>query len=159
MTIQVNENLFWLAGLLEGEGSFCSGPPSNPNCPFISVQMTDEDIIEKVSLIFGVKYSSSKPRKAHHKVTYRTTLKGKRAIELMKVLKPFMGIRRQSQIDNAINSNRILPMGRKPKINSEELSKIQNRLSNGEKLKDIAMSFNVSSKNIRRSITRSSMRV
>ena len=77
----------------------------------------------------------------------------------MKVLKPFMGIRRQSQIDNAINSNRILPMGRKPKINSEELSKIQNRLSNGEKLKDIAMSFNVSSKNIRRSITRSSMRV
>jgi AraC family transcriptional activator FtrA len=25
--------LFWLAGLLEGEGSFIAGPPSAPSCP------------------------------------------------------------------------------------------------------------------------------
>ena len=27
--------LYWLAGILEGEGTFMSGPPSRPNAPVV----------------------------------------------------------------------------------------------------------------------------
>ena len=33
--------LHWLAGLLEGEGTFMTGPPSSPGLPVIAVNMTD----------------------------------------------------------------------------------------------------------------------
>lgn len=54
-----NNDLHWLAGLLEGEGSFMKPSPSSPNCPIISLQMTDEDIVKRVSLLFNCKYHSS----------------------------------------------------------------------------------------------------
>ncbi len=40
--------LHWLAGLLEGEGSFMVGPPSDPRRPAIAVQMTDEDVMRRI---------------------------------------------------------------------------------------------------------------
>ena len=46
--------LYWLAGILEGEGSFMKGVPSNPNSPRIAIQMTDKDVLEKVAAIFKV---------------------------------------------------------------------------------------------------------
>jgi hypothetical protein len=38
------ETLIWLAGILEGEGSFMKGPPSSPNRPVISMVTTDIDV-------------------------------------------------------------------------------------------------------------------
>ena len=35
----------WLAGLLEGEGSFMPGPPSNPRMPIICLAMNDADVM------------------------------------------------------------------------------------------------------------------
>ena len=103
-----NDDLFWLAGLLEGEGSFMHGPPSAPNTPRISINMTDEDIIARVAALFDVKY--------HHvrltpygvergwKPSFVCTITGKRAIELMKILSPLMGNRRKSKIYEIISS-------------------------------------------------------
>jgi hypothetical protein len=45
--------LHWLAGLLEGEGSFTAGPPSSPRMPVISVNMTDEDVVARLGRIPG----------------------------------------------------------------------------------------------------------
>ncbi len=50
------DEFFWLVGLLEGEGSFMPGPPSEATRPRISIQMTDENVIRRVARIFGKKY-------------------------------------------------------------------------------------------------------
>jgi hypothetical protein len=59
----MNQNdIYWLAGLLEGEGSFMKGAPSNKRLPIISMQTTDGDIAEKVGKMFNVKVYSRKRR-------------------------------------------------------------------------------------------------
>lgn len=99
-------DLIWLAGYLEGEGSFSAGPPSNPRAPIIQVTTTDEDVIQKVGRLLGVKYHKARPKKAkeHHKVAYRTALRGHKAVRLMERIRHLMGYRRQGQIDAALAS-------------------------------------------------------
>lgn len=102
--------MVWLAGLLEGEGAFMCGPPSNPGAPVVAVQMTDRDVIERASILMSVKMSCNRPQKHKirgrrpYKPTFSARLRGERAVVLMKELKPLMGQRRQSQIDRALNS-------------------------------------------------------
>ena len=92
------KDLYWLAGLLEGEGSFMHGPPSKPNSPIISVDMTDEDVIARVSEIFKRKYHPVKRRDKKHKESYAVRLTGKKAVSLMMMLYPLMGNRRREKI-------------------------------------------------------------
>ena len=49
-------DFYWLCGLLEGEGSFMKGPPSRPQYPILTVTSTDEDVLQRVSKLFGVGY-------------------------------------------------------------------------------------------------------
>ena len=105
----MNDEFFWLAGLLEGEGCFGNGPPSQPNLPHISIQMTDEDVIRRVASIWGVSYFKHRPRLAHHKPCFATKIRGEKAVEWMIRLRPHMGVRRQSQIDKAVASYRVIP--------------------------------------------------
>jgi hypothetical protein len=96
--IMERETFYWLAGLLEGEGSFMSGPPSAPNAPRIHIAMTDEDVIAKVAQLWGVKYlkaGGERTRLHGWKPVFGVTLTGKRSIELMLNLRPLMGKRRQ----------------------------------------------------------------
>jgi hypothetical protein len=92
--------LHWLAGILEGEGSFLAGPPSAPNKPRIALQMCDEDVVARVAALFGIKYQTS--NRGVYKTIYVLTFKGFRAVTLMQQLRPLMGRRRQQQIDNAV---------------------------------------------------------
>lgn len=82
------------------------GPPSDPKRPRISVQMTDLDIIQRVSGLFGMKYVYAKQdnRNPRWKPYYLVTLRGPKAVELMKTLHPLMGSRRQQQITDALAS-------------------------------------------------------
>lgn len=99
--------LYWLAGLLEGEGSFIPGPPSNRNQPVVSISMTDEDVIAKVAKLWGMSYcpcSEDRCRENGWKIPYRTALRGSKAVQLMLRLKPHMSFRRQTQIHAAIDS-------------------------------------------------------
>jgi hypothetical protein len=105
----MNDELFWLAGLLEGEGSFLAGSPSAPNMPQVAVQMTDEDVIEKVATMWEVSYHKTKRAKSHHKQAFTTRVRGKKAVELMVRLRPHMSARRQSQIQRALESYEVLP--------------------------------------------------
>ncbi len=93
-------DLYWLAGLLEGEGSFMKGPPSKPNAPYISLQMTDEDVVARAANLFQVGYQRTKNRKPGlWKASYMVQFRGSRAASLMRDLRPLMGVRRKSQIE------------------------------------------------------------
>jgi hypothetical protein len=95
-------DLHWLAGLLEGEGSFMAGPPSNPRMPIISITMNDVDVMTRVGRIFGRKVQAIRPRRVRWQTTYQLRVAGAGAVALMTSLRPLMGTRRQGQIDRAL---------------------------------------------------------
>jgi hypothetical protein len=78
--LELPENQFhWLAGLLEGEGSFLKAPPSAPNRPVISMQSTDEDVIARVASLMSVSYWQTLPERYHcngWKTPYAVHLRG-----------------------------------------------------------------------------------
>jgi hypothetical protein len=102
----------WLAGLLEGEGSFMSPAPSEPRQPRISIVMTDEDVIQRVAGLVGVKYINIRQENIKWKPSYRVQLKGARAVQLMQAVRPHMGARRGAKID-AILATYAPPTGRR----------------------------------------------
>lgn len=127
-------DLYWLAGLLEGEGSFLPGPPSEPNKTRIQCSMCDEDIIARVATLFGVAYQEAKRRRTgrrkHHKKNWVVMLKGARARALMGQLRPFMGERRQAQIDRALASYD--PNRARIKLGPREVKQIRRLLAKAE---------------------------
>ncbi len=135
------KDTYWLAGLLEGEGSFMSGPPSSPNLPVISMATTDEDIIQKVSELWNVKYHPGRDNRRKNnewKDVFVIRIRGARAVEFMKTLNPLMGNRRQSQIKRAINSYQ--PAYRN--LTEDLVLKIKAELSKGKKTQsEIAEQF------------------
>lgn len=97
--------LAWLAGWLEGEGSFLKGSPSCPGRARITAMTTDYDVALRVSALFGTNpYKTAPPKKAHWKQTYVVAVNGRRAVELMGRLRPLMGARRRHQLDAAVAS-------------------------------------------------------
>jgi hypothetical protein len=95
--------LYWLAGILEGEGSFMKPSPSTPRLPRVSVQMTDEDVIARVATLIGNKYQTCiDVKNPTYKPLHSVKTVGKKAVDLMRLLRPLMGIRRQKQIDAAL---------------------------------------------------------
>jgi hypothetical protein len=94
--------LDWLAGLLEGEGSFMAGPPSSPRMPVISVNMTDHDVVARVGTMLGRKPFEITPRDPRWRTSYQVRVTGSRAVHWMTLLRPLMGARRQGQIDHAL---------------------------------------------------------
>lgn len=142
-------NFHWIAGILEGEGSFMAGAPSEPNRPRIAVAMTDEDIIARVSEIVAVPYNALASRSEDHKNVYRVMIRSAQAIEVMKRLYPLMGKRRQGQIDRVIQSYRDTPHNQgdknaNAKISDVQAREIKLRLQNRESVDVIAADFNVS---------------
>jgi len=97
-------DLAWLAGLLEGEASFLKPPPSAPNCPRISLEMTDLDIIERTASLMGGRVTRRVLKSTLWKPAYRVIIKGSRAVRLMRLLYPQMGTRRCSQIAAALET-------------------------------------------------------
>lgn len=62
--------------------------------------MTDRDVIERVTFIFGRAIQSID--KGPYKTEYATTIKGAPAASLMRMLRPLMGDKRQAAIDRAL---------------------------------------------------------
>jgi hypothetical protein len=93
--------LAWLAGLLEAEGSFLRPIPSEPGIPAIACQMTDPDVIERVSDEFGTKPQTTRPKGSTRPV-FVTRVRGSRAAALMRELAPMMSDRRRLAIAAAL---------------------------------------------------------
>lgn len=97
------DNYAWLAGLLEGEGSFKKGCPSAPGKPVVTVSMTDRDVIQRVADMLGVRsFREQHWANPKWKTAYTLQISGRRAVDLMIRLRPMMGARRRAQIDAAV---------------------------------------------------------
>ncbi len=101
----MNEHeISWLAGYLEGEGSF--GVDKRNGSIFIEVRTTDEDVAQKVASLMGspsvrgydpgtyVYKGTQKPVKRW----YDTRVYNKVAASIMMQIFPFMGARRKVRI-------------------------------------------------------------
>lgn len=118
-------DLNWLAGLLEGEGSFLLGPPSRSHLPIIRVEMVDGDVIRRAAELLGVGVVRLPARRKKWKPTFVATTYGKPAVLLMRVLRPLMGERRQKQIDAALACYKVLAT---PKLNSMKVRAIRRQV-------------------------------
>jgi hypothetical protein len=92
------DDLLWLAGLLEGEGSFDA---HRGRYPRIRLAMTDRDIVGRAASLMD-----SKIRLALHpapaQATWHTEISGERAAEIMRDILPHMGTRRSGKIANVL---------------------------------------------------------
>ena len=140
--------LHWLAGLLEGEGSFLFPTPSAPGRPVIQLAMTDEDVVARVAALFSVRYHGWQRRNSNAKLSYQVLLRGGRAVDYMQRLRPLMGQRRQQQIDQALAQytppDRRGDHNPRSRLNREQVVAIKTRLQNGEHHAAIAADFDVS---------------
>ena len=147
------ETLIWLAGLLEGEGSFMKGPPSKPNAPIISISSTDKDVIQKVSDIWGRKYTTVRRHLEKWKASYLVRISGKRAIRWMEALSPFMSERRKFQIHTAIASHTLLLPGRRL-LSDSDVRQIRLLAQTGEfTMRELGEQFGVDHSSISRIVS------
>ena len=100
-------DLRWLAGLLEGEGSFMMSRNTVGGklylYPKIVVTMTDEDVIQRAASLFGTKVYVV-PKQTDRLQQWRATLTGTRAAALMERLLPEMGTRRSNKIGEILQA-------------------------------------------------------
>jgi hypothetical protein len=96
--------LYWLAGILEGEGTFMSGPPSEPNSPIARICMTDHDVVARAAMLLERAVTPVPARQAHYKPPYVTQIKGHEAVGLMRAMRPVLGPDRRNQVDRALKS-------------------------------------------------------
>lgn len=138
-------DLAWLAGLLEGEGSFMRPMPSAPRLPIIQLIMTDLDVMERAAGLMGsvVWRNNLSKRNPRWKDAWQTRVKGTRARNLMIELRPLMGQRRQAQIDAALDGPVFLP-GDGPKLTMIQAGQIRDRFAAGESAVSLATEFGIS---------------
>lgn len=92
------DDLVWLAGLLEGEGTF---DLHNHRYPRIRLSMTDRDVVGRAATLMGAKVRLSlKP--APNKAQWNAEVSGEKADALMRDLLPLMGARRSSKIADVL---------------------------------------------------------
>ncbi len=91
----------WIAGLLEGEGSFVVSDRSL----VIAVNMTDRDVIERATgLLGGNTYARRCPAiERPRKQQWRAQVKGPRAAGWMMTIYPLLGRRRREQVRRALS--------------------------------------------------------
>lgn len=92
------KDIYWLAGMLEGEGSFCQQP--NRKFPRISFVSTDFDVALRVATLLNCNVGGrgDKNRPGHHKPVYLVQVAGREAIGWMMTLYRLMGQRRRAKI-------------------------------------------------------------
>lgn len=100
-----NKDLFWLAGLLEGEGCF-TWTGAGEGTPRIILGMTDLDVVLRAKQIMSPnsKLTTSKPKSSNSKESYSFSISGKNAASWMMTIFSLMGSRRQDRIFELITS-------------------------------------------------------
>lgn len=134
-------NLQWLAGLLEGEGTFLAGPPSRPRSPAIQFWMTDRDVVERAAAMLDGAVMPVAARRKGWKTVYAVRISGQRAVLWMKRLRPLMGQRRREQIDRAMAT--YAPDPRRV-MDEERAAAALRALAAGESVKAVAERFGTS---------------
>ena len=140
--------LAWVAGLLEGEGSFMT--KTGGNSPKIQCTMTDLDVLERLQILMGGRIHPVKTRMAHWKDAYMWTLNGQPAADAMKALYPWMASRRRETIDRVLAKwdNRSTKK-REASLRGEEAARFYLEMEKPS-LRVAATKFNVSFETVRR---------
>lgn len=87
-------DVVWLAGLLEGEGTF---DLHRGKYPRVRVAMTDRDVVGRAATLIGARVRLSlKP--APYKASWHAEVSGEKAAEVMRAVLPYMGSRRSAKI-------------------------------------------------------------
>ena len=110
------QKLIFLAGVFEGEGSFGFWGKDNKNNRYfrIQVRMTDEDIVVRFVDFFRLGYVNLHiPKKDHLKKSWKWTVAGDKAMEVMLQMAPYLGIRRKEKFEQCCQSYKQLPHLRK----------------------------------------------
>lgn len=97
------DDLIWLAGLLEGEGTF---DLQRGKYPRVRLAMTDRDVVGRAATLMGTKVRLSL-RPAPNKPTWHAEMQGPRAEALMERLLPHMGSRRSQAIATILAATRL----------------------------------------------------
>ena len=145
----INErDLYWLAGLLEGEGCFAQ---SGYSSIIVSLHMTDRDVVLRASLLMGEpppKVGRRRRSASGRKDSWVTRVCGDRAISLMELLLPLMGERRKTKIRNLLNWAKQRPGVYKP-LTSHQVQLIRQAHAAGTNLQsELANQFGVSQQTI-----------
>lgn len=95
-------NIYYIAGLLEGEGCF----GFYNNCPSIQISMTDLDRIRKAKVILDINnrnvIRTQLSKSYKHKNRYALSVSGDIAIQWMMTIYSLMGDRRKAKIKEII---------------------------------------------------------
>lgn len=94
------DDVVWLAGLLEGEGSF---DLQRGRYPRVRLAMTDRDVVGRAATLFGS--SIRLTLRVPHKPTWHAEIQGERAVEVMRAVLPFMGARRSQRIAEVLSAH------------------------------------------------------
>lgn len=95
-------DLLWLAGLLEGDGFFNTKKDS-PH-PIVSIQLNDEDVIQKISSIFDVNYYRKTSHNKNWNDGFSCIIKSVTAEALYIAIEPYMGVRRRNRINSVLQN-------------------------------------------------------
>lgn len=112
MLNKTEKEIYWIAGLLEGEGCF---QLNKPNSIMISLEMIDEDTIRRAAKIIDstANVREYEGRTETRKTTWKFQISGEIAIEWMQLLFPIMSKRRQEKISELLEiarNRKLLPM-------------------------------------------------
>jgi len=116
-SLPVTSKLIFLAGIFDGEGSFGIwskgiGRKKEFAC---TIEMTDQDTLQKFADMFGGQIFPCKIRKAHHIPTWRWRQNGYRAFLIMDKMIDFMSKRRQEKY-NVVKRDKIGGTSRYPHL-------------------------------------------
>jgi len=92
-------DIAWLAGILEGEGSFIQGKGSTPA---IFLGMNDKDVVEKAAAIVGAKSIQTIQGTGNRSTHYRWQIGSTNAIQWCMTIYTLMGERRKARIRELI---------------------------------------------------------
>jgi hypothetical protein len=93
----------WVAGLLEGEGSFIV--TKQRGLPRVQMQSTDHDVLLRLQAVLGRGHVTNVGIRGNRKRCWGFSLMGLRDVEsLLLQIYPLMGERRRGQIDNLLQA-------------------------------------------------------
>lgn len=93
----VDKEIAWVAGILEGEGYFYLNKGYYPR---IELKMTDKDVVERIAEFIGSTVIKQRYKELeHHKDVWITTKQGFSAMDTMELIYPYMSVRRKETID------------------------------------------------------------
>lgn len=99
-----DEQLWWLAGLLEGEGCFSMTRADGHSYPVLALKMVSREIVEKAArMLATTNVHAVPPRDPAWRVTVRASISGAAAAMWMQRLRPLLGERRRAAIDAVLD--------------------------------------------------------